>query len=84
MTTVDLREKEMAVRDLLRLAESDSVLIIANNGHGYTLEEADDFEKEVAMLGGSRKFMNFLEERGKEEGTVSLEDIERRLTEKGA
>ena len=84
MTRVDLREKELAVQDLLRLAESDSVLIIANNGHGYTLEEADDFEKEVAMLGGSRKFMSFLEERGKEEGTVALEDIETRLAEKGA
>ena len=84
MTTVDLREKELAVQDLLRLAESGSVLIIDNNGHGYTLEEADDFEREVAMLGGSRKFMSFLEERDKEEGTVSLEDIERRLTRKGA
>ena len=84
MTTVDLREKELAVQDLLRLAESGSVLIIDNNGHGYTLEEADDFEREVAMLGGSRKFMSFLEERDKEEGTVSLEDIERRLTQKGA
>ena len=84
MTTVDLREKELAVQDLLRLAESGSVLIIDNNGHGYTLEEADDFEREVATLGGSRKFMSFLEERDKEEGTVSLEDIERRLTRKGA
>ena len=84
MTTVDLREKELAVQDLLRLAESGSVLIIDNNGHGYTLEEADDFEREVAMLGGSRKFMSFLEERDKEEGTVSLEDIERRLSRKGA
>ena len=79
MTTVDLREKDLAIQDLLRLAGSGAVLIIDDNGHGYTLEEADDFEKEVAMLGGSKKFMSFLEERGKEEGTVSLEDIERRL-----
>ena len=60
------------------------MLIIAEDGHGYTLEEADDFEKEVAMLGGSKKFMSFLEERGKEEATVSLEDVERRLAQKGA
>lgn len=82
MTTVDLREKELAVQDLLRMAKSDSVLIIAENGQGFTLEEADEFEKEVAMLGSSKRFMSFLEGRGEEEGTVSLGDIERRLAQK--
>ncbi len=79
MTTVDLREKDLGVHDLLRLAEADSVLIIAKDGHGYTLEGADDFEREVAELGASRSFMSVLEERGKEDGTVSLEEIGRRL-----
>ena len=79
MTTVDLREKEVDVQDLLRLAESGSVLIIAEDGHGFTLEGADDFDKEVATLGASESFMTFLEERGREEGTVSLEEVERRL-----
>ena len=79
MTTVDLREKDLDVQELLRLAESESVLIIAKDGHGYTLEGADDYEREVAMLGASRNFMSFLEERDKEEGTVSLEEIEGRL-----
>ena len=36
------------------------------------------------MLGGSRNFMSFLKERGKEEATISLEDVERRLAQKGA
>ncbi len=80
MTTVDLREKHLGVLDLLRLAESDSVLIIAKDGHGYTLEGADDFEREVATFGSSRSFMSFLEERDQEEGTVELEEITRRLS----
>ena len=82
MTTVDLREKDLGVQELLSLAEADSVLIIAKDGHGYTLEGADDLEREVAELGASRNFMSFLEERGKEDGAVSLEEIRRRLGRK--
>lgn len=82
MTTVDLRERDLDVQDLLRLAESDSVLIIAKDGHGYTLEGADDFEREVARLGASKSFMGFLEERGREEGAVSLDEIGQRLGRK--
>lgn len=45
----------------------------------YILEEADAFEKEVAILSKSEKFMKFLEERSKEEGTISIDDMEKKL-----
>lgn len=79
MRTVDLREETVGVDDLLRRAGADSLLIIAGDGQRYTLEEADDFDEEVAMLSRSEKFMAFLEERSKEDGRFSLEDLEREL-----
>ena len=79
MKTVDLKDQEISFDNLLTLAISDSLLILAGNGHEYILEEADEFEKEVMMLGQSEKFMNFLEGRRKEKSTISLEEIERKM-----
>lgn len=43
------------------------------------LEAADEFEREVAQLGQSERFMQLLTERRKEEGRLSLEGVEKRL-----
>ena len=83
MKTVDLRDQALTVKELLRMASSDSLLILADDDHSYTLEEADEFEKEAAMLGRSERFMKFLEERGKESGSISIEDVEERLNAQG-
>ncbi len=79
MKTIDLRQRKVKINELLRLADSESLLILSDDGHQYILEEADAFEKEVAMLGASDKFMKFLEERSKEKSTVSIDDLEKKL-----
>ena len=79
MRTIDLTQQTMNLIDLLRLASQDSLLILSNDGHQYVLEEADEFEREVAMLGRSDKFMKFLEERSKEEATISIDELEKKL-----
>jgi hypothetical protein len=43
------------------------------------LEQADDFDKEVALLGKSKSFQRFLKERSKEASTTSLEEYRRSL-----
>ncbi len=45
MKTVDLRDLTFTVQELLRMAQSDPLLILANDDHIYT---ADQFEKQVA------------------------------------
>ena len=79
MKTVDLKEQKISLDNLLTLATADLLLILAGDGHEYILEEADEFEKEVMMLGQSEKFMNFLEGRRKEKGTISLEEIKGKM-----
>ena len=75
MKTVDLTQEERTLDDLLDLAKSELVVIQTADGHHFILEEADNFEREVAALGKSEKFMRFLEERSREEGGVSVRDI---------
>ena len=43
------------------------------------LEEADEFDKEVAALSRSEKFIGFLKERAKEPATFSLDEVEKEL-----
>ena len=79
MKTVDLSRKHVTVGELLKLAEAGSLRILAADGHAFVLEEADDFEREVELLGKSKKFRRFLKKRSKEPATTSLENYRRSL-----
>jgi PHD/YefM family antitoxin component YafN of YafNO toxin-antitoxin module len=79
MTIIDLTREQPSVDDLLRLAARDPVRIRSQNGEEFILESADAFDREVAELSRSEKFMSFLAERAREPGRTRLEDIERRL-----
>lgn len=79
MRTIDLRQKKLTVKDLFRLARLEALLIRTEDGQIFILEEADAFEKEVAMLGNSKKFMKFLQKRAKEEATISIDELEDKL-----
>ncbi|MBM4033035.1 MAG: hypothetical protein FJ291_14790 [Planctomycetes bacterium] len=75
MKTVDLACEDCTLADLLALARSESVLIHAATGEDFLLEPADDFDREVASLGRSERFMTFLKGRAEESGGRSLAEI---------
>ena len=79
MKTINLKHQRLKVQDLLQLAKLESLFILSEDGHHYILEEADEFDKEVAVLGESDKFMNFLSERSEEKATVSIDELEKKL-----
>jgi hypothetical protein len=79
MITLDLRKQRITVEELFRAADTDSVLIVTDNGHEYLLETAGDFDREIAELGGSEKFMQFLSERRREQGRIPLAEVEGEL-----
>ena len=81
MITVDLRQQTISVEELFHLASAGSVLVRNRDGGEFVVEAADALDREVAELQQSDKFMAFLSGRCKEKGTVSLEDIEQRLTQ---
>lgn len=79
MRTLDLRQQQATVEELLRVARTETVRIVNTEGDEFILEAADAFAREVAELSQSEKFMTFLAERAKESGGLSLEDLEHRL-----
>ncbi|HBA39912.1 MAG: hypothetical protein A2W10_12605 [Deltaproteobacteria bacterium RBG_16_55_12] len=72
MKTIDLSKGKHSVAELLALAKSDTVLIHSSSGDDFLLEQADEFDREVAALGRSDKFMSFLEKRSKETGDLPI------------
>jgi PHD/YefM family antitoxin component YafN of YafNO toxin-antitoxin module len=80
MRTLDLRQQQVSVADLLQCARTETVCILNEDGEAFILEAADAFEREVAQLGESETFMAFLAERSKEPGMTSLDDLERKLS----
>lgn len=79
MKTLDLTRKQVTLEELLKLASAGAVRILTADGHAFVLEDADDFDKEVKLLGKSKKFRRFLKERSKEAATTSLADYRRSL-----
>ena len=79
MRTLDLAREKITLKELLKVASAGSVRIVTADGRAFVLEDADDFDKEVKLLGKSKKFRRFLNERSKEPATMSLEKYRRSL-----
>jgi hypothetical protein len=75
MKTIDLRNEQRSLSELLTLAKSEAVLIRSSGGEDFLLEPADTFDKEVASLGSSERWMSFLAERSKETGDLPLKAV---------
>ena len=84
MKTIKLDKKAPSVDELLAIARRETVLLVSEDGTSFVLEEADDFDREVAQLGSSEKFMRFLEERSREKGVISIEQFANALNSKDA
>lgn len=79
MKTLDLTRTQVTLDDGLKLASAGSVRIVTADGRAFVLENADDFDKEVELLGRSKKFQCLLRERSREAATTSLEGYRRSL-----
>jgi hypothetical protein len=79
MKTLNLAERQITVEELLRSAADETLLIRSKEGLTFVLEATDAFDREVAELGASDRFMAFLAARSKEHGDLSLDEIDKRL-----
>ena len=78
MKTVDLSRGEPSLSEVLTLTKSEAVLIHSSSGEDFLLEHADEFDREVALLGASVRFTSFLEERSGESGDLSLKEVRKK------
>ncbi len=83
MQTINLEECDVAVQKFIESLENTEAIILFKNGKPrYVFGDIDDFEWEVFSLSRNQAFMDYLEQarqRGKREGTISIEEVRRRL-----
>ena len=79
MKTVNLSKQSPSVSELLAMARKKSVLVLSQDGTRFLLEEADEFDREVAELGNSDRFMGFLRQRAQQKGVTSIEEFASQL-----
>lgn len=84
MKTIKLDKETLSVEELLAIARQETVFLVSPDGTNFVVEEADDFDQEVAQLGSSEKFMKFLEKRFRERGVTSIEQIADELNSRKA
>ena len=75
MKTINLGKQSPSVVELLAMARKKAVLLVSKDGAAFVLEEANEFDREVAEYGGSKKFMEFLSKRSKEPAVTSIEEF---------
>ena len=76
MKTVNLEEETLDLHAVISLARKEPVVLLTADGKEFVLAEADDFEREVEALRGSRVFQRFLDERSRCARRIPLEEIE--------
>jgi hypothetical protein len=76
--TIDLNKEQPTLADVLTLARSEPIVIHSGPGEDYLLEPADEFDREAAALGGSERFMSFLESRSQETGDISIAEVRKK------
>jgi hypothetical protein len=79
MKTIELTPDAPSLSDLVQLADHESIIIKTPEGKQFVLAEIDDFELEVEQLKRSKEFIAFLDQRSKERGETSIEQLRREL-----
>ena len=79
MKTIELAAETPSLPELIELADGENIIIKTAQGKQFVLAELDDFELEVEQLKNSKDFMAFLDQRSKERGRTSIEELRREL-----
>ena len=75
MKTIDLTKGRHTLSEVLGLAMSETILIRSRSGEDFVLEQADEFDREVAALGTDEKFASFLDKRSRETGDIPISEV---------
>ncbi|MEX2558752.1 MAG: hypothetical protein WD403_02505 [Pirellulales bacterium] len=79
MKTVTISPQATEVNSLLEQARNEDILVRAADGTEFVVSAVNEFEYEIARTRQNAKLMAILDERAKQEQTISLDEVKRRL-----
>ena len=80
MKTIDLiKTADPLLSQILAQAEDENVIVRTPEGREFVVAELDDFDRELQLTRNNAEFMRLLDERAKEKGVFSADDIRTEL-----
>ncbi len=82
MTAIAIESQELTLSELIKLAQKSPVFITEGGKTRYALVAVDEADVEAYALGSNEAFIAYLQaarERARWEGTVSIDEMRRRL-----
>jgi hypothetical protein len=79
MKTIKVSRRSKSVQSLLKQALHENVVLRSPEGHEFILAEVHDFDREIELTRQNRALMKFLDARGRQTETVSLQEARTRL-----
>lgn len=79
MKTITVSPRSRVLHELLEQAEHENLILRTGDGREFVLAEVDGFDREIELTRQNEELMRFLDRRGREEATITLEEARRRL-----
>ncbi|OGO41424.1 MAG: hypothetical protein A2Z04_01040 [Chloroflexi bacterium RBG_16_57_9] len=82
MKTIALEQKDLTIQELIRLAESETVILSQKGSPAYAILPIDESDVEAWQLGDNPDFLALIERsraRHNQEGGIPLQEVRRRL-----
>ncbi len=79
MKTIVVSDKQPTLKEVLKLASEENIILKTIDGKEFVVAETDDFNKEIELVRQNADLMQLLDERSKEKETYSLNQIKQQL-----
>ena len=79
MKTIKVTENSLNLEAILNLASKENILLETPEGREFVLAEIENFDREVELTRQNQELMNFLDERSREQKTLTLNQVRQRL-----
>ncbi len=79
MKTIKVTENSLNLEAILNLASKENILLETLEGREFVLAEIKNFDREVELTRQNQELMNFLDERSREQKTLTLNQVRQQL-----
>lgn len=82
MKTINISNRSRELKELLKKAKKESLIVQTPEGDEFMLSPIDEFDLEIARQRQNKALMKFLDERARaalNEPTIPLEEVRRRF-----
>jgi hypothetical protein len=79
MKTITISSRSKGIKELLKQAQCENLILRSPDGSEFILAEIDDFNREIELTRGNKRLMALLNQRGRQYKTIPLQEAKFQL-----